>query len=163
MNFKFKTHSTLMRSSERAPRFGSHRWSILDDPIQNISEIIMHLILFCYIRTVRILQKSWKYLLQLFLKRNEKSWESLEKLLRKSSKVVWSYGLVWSCLVSSVLVWSGLVWSGLVWSGLVWSGLVRPEPCLFLSVQLDVNEWMNKVVSGVASRPWLCLAGKGHG
>ena len=55
-----KDHSenTHMRSSERAPRFGSHRWSILDDPIQNISEITMHLILFLYIRTVRILQKS---------------------------------------------------------------------------------------------------------
>ena len=47
-----------MRSSERSPRFSSHRWSILDDPIQNISEIIMHLILFLQIRTLRILQKS---------------------------------------------------------------------------------------------------------
>ena len=56
---------SVRRSSERAPCFRSHRWSILDDPIKNISEIIMHLILFLYIRTVRILQRSWKYLLQL--------------------------------------------------------------------------------------------------
>ena len=57
-NFFTRIKIINMRFSERAPRFGSHRWSILDDPIQNISEITMHLILFLYIRTVRILQKK---------------------------------------------------------------------------------------------------------
>ena len=45
-------------SSKRTPRFKSHRWSILDDPIQIISEIIMHLILLLNISTVRIFKKK---------------------------------------------------------------------------------------------------------
>ena len=35
---------------------------------------------------------------------------------------------------------------GLVRSGLVWSGLVRPETCLFLSVQLDVSNWVSRLL-----------------
>ena len=45
-------------SSKSTPWFKSHRRSISDDPIQIIYGTIMHLILFLYIGTVRILQKK---------------------------------------------------------------------------------------------------------
>jgi hypothetical protein len=28
---------------------------------------------------------------------------------------------------------------------------------------MSINELVNELVNGVASRPWLCLAGKSHG
>ena len=71
---------------------------------------------------------------------------------------------LWVSHCESGLVWSGLVWSGLVWSGLVWSDLVWDMFVLVSSVRCQlVNELVNELVNGVASRPWLCLAGKSHG
>ena len=57
-------------------------------------------------------------------------------------EIVWAVSSNPILPILTHLVWSGLVWSGLV--GLVLYGMICSETCLFLSVQLEVNERMNQ-------------------